>query len=118
MKSDNILIEKSYAFALKIIKLYEYLSKEKKEYLLAKEILRCGTSIGANIEEANGDQSKKDFIAILSIAYKEARETDYWLRLLKDSKILDEKLANSFKFDIEELLNIITKSLITSKSRN
>ena len=85
MKSDNIIQQKSYAFALRIIKLYMYLKDEKNEYTLSKQVLRSGTSIGANIEEAIGGQSSKDFLAKISIAYKEARETHYWIRLLGDS---------------------------------
>jgi four helix bundle protein len=91
--------------------------KKKIEYIMAKQILRCGTSIGANIEEACGEQSKNDFISKLSISYKEARETNYWLRLLKDSNIIEIKIANSFMTDIDELLRILAKSLITAKSR-
>ena len=75
MKTDNVVQEKSYAFALRIIKLYKYLKNNKNEYNLSRQILRSGTSIGANIEEAIGAQSKKDFISKISIAYKETRET-------------------------------------------
>jgi four helix bundle protein len=81
---DNVIQEKSYIFAIRIVRLYKYLIKQQKEFVLAKQILRSGTSIGANIEEAIGGQSKKDFLSKLSIAYKEARETNYWLRILKD----------------------------------
>ncbi len=88
MKKDNIIQEKSYDFAVKIVKLYKRLSQEKKEFVLSKQLLRSGTSIGANIEEAIGGQSRKDFYAKLTIAYKEARETHYWIRLLKDTSFL------------------------------
>ena len=94
MKS-NIILKESYAFAVRIVKLYLYLYKEKKEFVLSKQILRSGTSIGANAEEAVGGISKKDFWAKMSIAYKEARETEYWLRLLNDTDILDDKLFTS-----------------------
>lgn len=104
---ENLIQQKSYSFALRIIKLYSYLTENKKEYVLSKQILRSGTSIGANVEEALGAQSKSDFIAKLSIAYKEARETSYWIRLLKE--------FNSIMADIEELLRIITKIQKTSK---
>jgi four helix bundle protein len=83
MKNDNVVQIKSYAFAVRIIKVFKYLSEQKKEFVLSKQLLRCGTSIGANIEEAIGGQSEKDFFAKLTISYKEARETHYWIRLLK-----------------------------------
>lgn len=85
MKKDNIVQIKSYDFALRIVKLYPLLSQREKEYVLSKQLLRSATSIGANIEEAIGGQSKRDFYAKLTIAYKEARETKYWLRLLSDA---------------------------------
>ena len=81
MKKDNPLVVKSYSFAVRIINSFKFLSKEKNEYVLSKQILKSGTSIGANVEEAIGAQSEKDFLNKLSIAYKEARETHYWLRL-------------------------------------
>jgi four helix bundle protein len=117
MNKSSIISVKTYAFALRIIKLYQYLIKEHGEYNLSKQILRSGTSIGANVEEASGAQSPKDFIAKLSISYKEARETHYWLRLLKDSGYLDERLASSMLKDGEEILKILTKILITSKQK-
>ena len=85
MKTDNVIQEKSFAFAIRIVNAYKYLKFEKQEFVLSKQMLRSGTSIGANVEEAIGGQSKADFISKLSIAYKEARETLYWLRLLNDS---------------------------------
>ena len=115
MKNENIIVTKSYDFAKRIVKLYMFLSKEKKEYTLSKQILRSGTSIGANIEEAQGGQSKRDFIAKTQISYKEARETHYWLRLLRDTDILEDKLANSLIKDCEEILYIISAILKSSK---
>lgn len=106
MKSDNIVQLKSYAFAIRIVNAYKFLTDERKEYVLSKQMLRCGTSIGANIEEAIGGQSKKDFFAKLTIAYKEARETQYWLRLLKDTEYLTSEQSASL-MDAEELLRII-----------
>ncbi len=82
---ENVIQEKTYKFAIRAVKLYKYLVDEKREFVLSKQLLRSGTSIGANVEEAIGGQSKKDFIAKISIAYKEARETHYWLRILKDT---------------------------------
>jgi four helix bundle protein len=84
MKSDNIIQHKSFAFAIRIVNLYKYLTSEKKEFVLSKQLLRSGTSIGANIEESIGGQSEKDFLSKLSIAYKEARESIYWLKLLSN----------------------------------
>jgi four helix bundle protein len=107
MKTDNIIQIKSYAFAVKIIKIYKHLCDDKKEFVLSKQLLRCGTSIGANIEEAIGGQSDKDFYAKLTISYKEARETHYWIRLLKDTNYLSKEESNDLLKDTEELLRII-----------
>ncbi len=107
MKKENVVVQKSYAFAVRIVNLYKYLCEEKKEFTLSKQVLRSGTSIGANVEEAQGGQSKKDFFAKLSIAYKEARETKYWIRLLTDTGYINEKQSESLLNDIEELLKII-----------
>lgn len=116
MLTKNIVLDKSYLFALRIVKLYIYLRKEKKEYHLSGQIVRSGTSIGANIEEATGGSSRKDFKAKLDIAYKEARETRYWIRLLKDSNILENRLSNSLVKDCEELIKLLTAIINTLKS--
>ena len=118
MKKDNVIQEKSYAFALRIIKLYQYLVEEKNQYVLAKQILKSGTSIGANVEEGVGAQSDKDFFSKITIAYKEARETHYWLRLLTDSGYLEKKLSKSLLSDCEELMKIIGSIQKTVKARN
>ncbi|MBE9468679.1 MAG: four helix bundle protein [Bacteroidetes bacterium] len=110
---ENIILTKTYNFALRIINLYKYLCDEKKEYTLSKQILRSGTSIGANSEEASGSISKKEFRAKYSISYKEARETHYWIRLLKDSEYIEAKLANSLLNDVEEILKILGAILKT-----
>ena len=89
---ENIIQTKSFAFAIRIVNAYKYLQSEKKEFVLSKQMLRSGTSIGANVEEAIGGQSKKDFIAKISIAYKEARETKYWIKLLFATYYMDKKL--------------------------
>lgn len=115
---DNIIRDKSYAFALRIIKAYKYLCDEKKEFVLSKQLLRAGTSIGANVEEAIGGQSEKDFFAKISISYKEARETRYWIRLLTDSGYITETQSVSLLNDCEELQKIITAIQRTIKSRN
>ncbi len=116
MKQDNVVQQKSYAFALRIVKAYRYLCEEKKEFVLAKQLLRSGTSVGANVEEAIGGQTKKDFYAKLNIAYKEARETLYWLRLLKDSDYLSKKESDSLMTDCDELLKIIGSIIKTMKA--
>lgn len=113
----NTLKERSYAFALRIVKMCKYLCEEKKEFVLSRQILRSGTSIGANIEEANQGQSKADFIHKLSISLKEAVETNYWLRLLRDSKYLSETQAESLLTDCRELEKLLTASIKTSKQR-
>jgi len=113
---ENIIQIKSFQFAVRIIKLYIHLSKTKKEFVLSKQILRSGTSIGANVEEAIGAQSKKDFIAKLSIAYKESRETKYWLRLLNETKFITKEEFNSIINDLEEILRILGKIQKTSKN--
>lgn len=121
MKSDNIIQIKSYVFAVRIVRLYQHLTATKKEYALSKQLLRSGTSIGANVEEAIGGQSRADFIAKLSIAYKEARETSYWLRLLKDTDYLTEPEFQSIHADAEELCRIlgsIQKSARSNRNAN
>lgn len=107
MKTDNVVKDKSYAFAVRIVKVYQYLCTEKKEFVLSKQLLRCGTSIGANIEEATGGQSKKDFFAKLTISYKEARETHYWIRLLTETGYINKEQSKSLLADVTELLKII-----------
>ena len=115
MKSTNIILEKSYNFALRTIKLYIHLRKQKVEWELLIQLLKSGNSIGANVEEAVGAQSKSDFIHKIGIAYKEARETSYWLRLFKDANIMESKLSQSFLSDSEELKKILASILKTSK---
>ncbi|CAA6679007.1 MULTISPECIES: four helix bundle protein [unclassified Lentimonas] len=118
MTKSNPAAEKSYAFALRIVKLRRYLREEKSEYDISKQILRSGTSIGANVEEALGGHSRKDFKHKLSISYKEARETHYWLRLLRDSDFINEDSAESLLNDCDELLKIIGSTLITLNKDN
>ncbi len=113
---ENILKEKAYKFALRIVKLYQYLADEKREFVMSKQVLRSGTSIGSNIEEANQAQSKLDFIHKLSISQKESFETHYWIRILRDSNFLNEKLADSLLRDCEEIQKLITSSIKTSKT--
>ncbi|MEZ4906557.1 MAG: four helix bundle protein [Saprospiraceae bacterium] len=115
MKNNNIIQEKSFDFAVKIVELYKYLVYEKKEYVLSKQILRSGTSIGANVEEAIGGQSNKDFVHKISIAYKEARETHYWIRLLIKTRFIDEKIK--LIDDLEEILRILGSIQKTLKEK-
>jgi four helix bundle protein len=115
MKQGNVVLEKSYRFALRIIRLYQHVHKQHAEYVLSKQVLRAGTSIGANVEEAVGGQSRKDFKSKLEIAYKEARETKYWLRLLRDSDYLTTDQAESILVDCEELLRLLGSIITTLK---
>jgi four helix bundle protein len=108
----NVIKEKSYKFALEIIQLSKVLN-ESHQFVLSKQILKSGTSIGANVEEGIGGQSKKDFRAKMSIAYKEARETHYWLRLLKDSNLIPAKDANLLVRDCHELKHILGAILVS-----
>ena len=115
MKKDNLIAEKTKAFAIQIIHLYLYLSNDRKEYVLSKQVLRSGTSIGANVKEATQAQSKADFISKMSIALKEASETEYWLELLKETSFLNEKQFNEINKENESIIKIITKIIKTSK---
>ena len=112
---DNILIDKSIAFAARIVKLHAYLYKEKKEHIISKQVVRSGTSIGANINEANYGQSKADFISKLHIALKETAETEYWIRLLSLSDYLDEPMSKSLLQDCLEIKRILIASINTAK---
>ncbi len=114
---ENLIKDKSYQFSLKIIYLYKKLITDKKEFVLSKQILRSGTSIGANVEEAVGAQSRNDFVSKLSIAYKEARETHYWIRLLVDSGYLEKTTSEQLLNDCEEILRIIGKIQTSTKAR-
>lgn len=115
--AESIIASKSYNFALRIIKLYKHLIERQREFVLAKQVLRSGTSIGANIEEALGGQSKADFRHKLSIALKEARETSYWLRLLKDSEFIKPDAFNSIHGECEELIKILKSIILTSQQK-
>ena len=112
---ENVAKEKSYKFALRIVKCYKHLVFEQKEYVLSKQMLRSGTSIGANIAEANQAQSKADFVSKLSIALKETVETEYWLNLLRDSEFLTASQADSLIADSLELKAILTAAIKSSK---
>lgn len=114
MKENN-LYDKAYAFSIRIVKAYQFISAEKKEYVLSKQLLRCGTSIGANIAEANGAISKNDFSAKISISYKEALEAKYWLNLIKDTGYLEQGVFESMHKDADELSKILFTILKTTR---
>ena len=113
---ENIVVEKSKKFAVQIIELYKILQDEKKEYVLSKQILRSGTSIGANVKEAIRGQSRADFRAKMSISLKEASETEYWLELLYETKFIDKDIFEKLYSDNKELLKLLT-SIVKSSSR-
>ncbi len=108
-------MDKSYAFALRIIKLYQYLIAKKKEYVLSTQILRSGTSIGALLNEAEHAQSKADFLNKMNVALKEANDTEYWLMLLRDSKYMDEKSYNSIHPNCSELIKLLASIVKSTK---
>lgn len=112
---ESILRDKSYLFALRVVRLYKHLNEQHKEYILSKQILRSGTSIGALVREAQYAQSTKDFINKLSVALKEANESEYWLILLKDSEYITKKMHDNIEPDINELKKILTSSINTAK---
>jgi len=115
MEKKNPIAEKSFLFAIRVVKLYKYLVEEKKEYTLSKQILRAGTSVGANIEEALGGYTKKDFRAKMSISYKEIRETKYWLRLLKETDYITTQQFESLYPDADELGKMLFRIIQNSK---
>ena len=113
---ENVIETKSFVFAVRVVKLYQYLCDKKKEYVLSKQLLRAGTSIGANVAEAQQAQSKADFISKVSIALKETAETKYWLRLLNATGFLSDIETKSITADCEEIEKILTSIIKTSKS--
>ena len=115
LNKKDILKEKSFAFSLRIVRLYRYLVEEHREYILSKQLLRSGTSIGALIREAKFAHSKADFLNKLTVALKEANETDYWLDLLYQSDYLNEKMYRSIQPDIDTLLKLLVASTKTIK---
>lgn len=112
---ENLLIDKSVAFAARIVKLHQHLLKVKKEVSISKQIVRSGTSIGANINEANYGQSKADFVSKMHIALKETAETEYWLKLLHMSGYIDDKMCDSLLEDCLEIKRILIASINTAK---
>ena len=116
MERENIVMNKAYKFAVKIINLYKSIVDINKEYVLSKQLLRSGTSIGANIRESENAQSKKDFASKLNIALKEAGETEYWLDLLKDTEYIDRIKHEEYSRDIQEIIRLLTS--ITKKMKD
>lgn len=112
---ESILKTKSYSFAIRIVKLYQFLASEKKEFVLSKQVLRSGTAVGALIREAEFGQSRADFTNKMSIALKEANETDYWLNLLKDTDYLNENMFQSISQDCIELIKLLVATVKTTK---
>ncbi|MBR4873452.1 MAG: four helix bundle protein [Clostridia bacterium] len=112
----SIIEVKSFDFAIRIVKLYQYLTLDKKEYVLSKQLLRCGTSIGANVSEAQRGQSKPDFYAKMAISLKEASETQYWIRLLHATDYLTEAEYASLSSDIDEIISILV-AICNSKDK-
>lgn len=113
---QNAVQELSYKFSLRIIRLYQHLQKQKADLVLPRQLLRSGTSIGANVEEAIGALSRADFLARIGIAYKEARETHYWIRLLKDTGIIEGEAAESLLVDAERLKKTLAKIQKTTRN--
>ena len=114
---ENVLLSKSFVFAIRIVNLYKYLSSDKREYILSKQLLRSGTSVGALIREAQNAESKKDFIHKLSIAQKECDETSYRLELLKETEFLNLSEFESMSANSNEILKIIKSSILTIKQK-
>ena len=115
MKDNNLIKDKSMEFAVRVVNLSRYLSEEKREYILSKQIMRSGTSIGANIREGIYAQSPKDFVSKMSIALKEAAETEYWLELMQRTSLLSDDAYESIVFDCKELCKMLTVIVRNSK---
>lgn len=112
---ENILKEKSFSFALRVVKLAQYLNNDKKEFVLSKQVLRSGTAVGALISEAEFAQSKPDFVSKLSIGLKEANETHYWLKLLHEGNYISENMFDSIQPQVKELIKLLVTSIKTAK---
>ena len=114
---DNAIVDKSKFYAIRIVRAYKYLTAEKNEYVLSKQLLRSGTSIGANVKEAIRGQSKPDFYSKLNIALKEASETEYWLEILYETEYIDKKLFDSINSDCQELIKLLVSITKTQKHK-
>ena len=113
---DNLVLDKSKAFAIRSVKLYQYLTEEKREFILSKQMLRSGTSIGANCREAVRAQSKADFVAKLNISLKEADETSYWIELLHETGYLNDRQYTDIYRDVDELIKIFVSIIKSAKN--
>lgn len=118
MKKENIIQDKSFEFAVRMVKAYQYFTANKKEFVLSKQLLRCGTSIGANVSEASGAISKADFSSKILIAYKECLETKYWISLLWETGFLEEKAHESLYSDADEIGKILFSILKTTRIKS
>mgnify|MGYP003442166482 FL=1 len=114
---DNVIVDKSKFFAIRIVNAYKYLTQEKCEFVMSKQLLRSGTSIGANVKEAIRGQSKPDFYSKLNIALKEASETEYWLEILYETEYIDKKLFDSINSDCQELIKLLVSITKTQKQK-
>ncbi|MGC9524186.1 MAG: four helix bundle protein [Limnospira sp.] len=115
---ENPLKDKSYAFVIRIVRLSQYLQKQKKEFILSRQVLRSGTAIGALIREAEFGQSKADFINKMSVSLKEANETEYWISLLKDTNYIDDRMFSSIESDCKEIIAMLVSTIKTAKRSN
>ncbi len=115
---ENVIKNKSFAFALRIVKAYQYLTEQKKEYVLSKQMLRSGTAVGALVRESEQAESNADFVHKLAIALKEANETEYWIELLAQSNYLEENVAISLNSDLTEILKLLTAIIKTTKQNS
>lgn len=113
---ENVVKAKSFSFAVRIVKLYQFLTNEHKEFVLSKQVLRCGTAVGAMVREAEHSESTSDFVHKLAIAQKEINETIYWLELLKETNYLSQEQFESINADAVELIKILTSIIKTTKS--
>ena len=116
IRKPNVVADKSFDFAVRVVNLYRFLCDEKKEYVLSKQLLRSGTSIGANIEEALQAQSKRDYLSKMNIALKEANESLYWIRLFHATYLLDDKQKDSLFADCNEMISLLVAIVKTTKS--
>jgi four helix bundle protein len=116
MEKPNHLIDKSLSFAIRIVRCCQYLKREKREFVMSDQLVRSGTSIGANIREANSSYSKKEFIFKLQIGLKEARETDYWLEILSETDYLENKISESLRSNCNEIIALLVSSINTARS--
>ncbi len=114
----NILLEKTFAFAVRCVKLYKYLVEEKKEFVMSKQMLKAGTSVGANSREARSAESRMDFVHKLGIVRKECDETMFWFEVLYATEYIDKKMFESIYADAEEILKIVNSTILTTKGTN